>query len=68
MPTEECSFEEIAMDFIGELPHSEGFNASLVIIDQFTKVQHHILAKRTWTLENIVDSYINYIRRLFGLV
>ena len=38
-------FEEIAMDFVGELPESEGFNAILVITDRSTKVQHYIPAK-----------------------
>ena len=36
MPTGECSFEEIAMDFVGEQPESEGFNAILVVTDGFT--------------------------------
>ena len=40
MPTEECPFEAIAMDFIAELPESEAFNAILVVTDWFTKVQH----------------------------
>ena len=33
MPTGERPFEEIAMDFIGELPKSEGFNTILVVTD-----------------------------------
>ena len=36
MPTGERPFEEIAMDFVGELPESEGFNAILVVTDRFT--------------------------------
>ena len=61
MPTGERSFEKIAMDFVGELPESEGFNAILVVIDRFTKVQHYIPAKTTWTVEDIANSYINDI-------
>ena len=38
MPTEERLCEEIVMDFVGELPESEGFNIILVVTDQFTKV------------------------------
>ena len=33
MPTREHPFEEIAMDFVGELPESEGFNAIPVVTD-----------------------------------
>ena len=40
MPTGERPFEEIAMDFVGILPESEGFNAILFVTDRVTKVQH----------------------------
>ena len=40
MPTGERPFEEIAMDFVGEFPEFEGFNAIRVVQDRFTKVQH----------------------------
>ena len=33
MPTGERPFEEMAMDFIKELPESEGFHTILVVID-----------------------------------
>ena len=59
MPTWERPFKKIAMDIVGELPESEGFNAILVITDQCIKVQHYILAKTTWTAEDVTDSYIN---------
>ena len=32
-PTGERPFEEMAMDFVRELPESEGFNAILVVTD-----------------------------------
>ena len=67
MPTGERPFEEIAMDFVGELLESEGFNAILVVTDRFTKVQHYIPAKTTWTAEDVADSYINDIWKLYGL-
>ena len=67
MPTGERPFEEIAMDFVGELSESEGFNAILVVTDRFTKVQHYIPAKTTWTAEDVADSYINHIWKLCGL-
>ena len=45
MPTGERPFEEIAMDFVAELPESEGFYAILVVTDRFTKVQHYLPGK-----------------------
>ena len=38
MPTGERPWEEIAMDFVGELPESDGYNAILVITDHFIKM------------------------------
>ena len=67
MPTGERPFEEIAMDFIGELPESEGFDAILVVTYRFTKVQYYIPAKTTWTAEDVANSYINDIWKLYGL-
>ena len=66
MPIGERPFEEIAMDFVGELLESEGFNAILVVIDRFTKVQHYIPAKTIWTASDVADAYINDIWRLYG--
>jgi len=46
------------MDFIGELPESDGYNAILVIIDHFTKMQYYIPAKTSWTSEDIANAYL----------
>ena len=67
IPIGEHPFEEIGMDFVGELPESEVFNAILVVADWFIKVQYYILAKTSWTAEDIVDSNINYIWNASGL-
>jgi len=42
LPTGEQPFEQIVMNFAGELPKSERFNAILVVTNRFTKVQHYI--------------------------
>ena len=67
MPARERPCKEIAMDFVRELPESEGFNTILVVTDRFTKVQHYIPAKTMWTTEDFADSYINDIWKLCGL-
>ena len=67
MPTGERPFEEIAMDFVGELPESEGFTAILVVTDRFTKVQHYLPAKTSWTAADVAHAYINEIWRLHGV-
>ena len=45
MPTGERLWEEIAIDFVGELPNSDSYNAILVITYYFTKIQQYIRAK-----------------------
>ena len=67
MPTGKHRYKEIAMDFVGELPESDGFNAILVFTDRFPKVQHYIPTKTTWTEEDVAYSYINNIWKLYGL-
>ena len=67
MPTGVLPWQEIAMDFIGELPESEGYNAILVITDRFTKMQIYIPAKTTWTAEDVADAYILYVFRHYGV-
>ena len=67
MPTGTRPFEEIAMDFVGELPESEGYNAILVITDRFTKTQRYIPARTNWTSEDMANAYICHIWKHYGL-
>ena len=67
MPTGAMPFEEIAMDFVEELPDSEGYNAILVVTDQFTKMQLYIPAKTTWTSEDVANAYLCEVWQSFGL-
>ena len=56
------------MVFVEELPELEGFNTILVIMDQFTKAQHYFLAKTTWMAEDVANSFINDIWKLYGVL
>jgi len=67
MPTGERPWEEIAMDFVAEQPESDGYNAILVITDHFTKMQHYIPAKTSWTSEDVANAYLCDVWRLHGL-
>ena len=67
IPTQEHHFEEIAMHFVGEIPESDGVNAILVVTDRFTKLQHYIAAKTTWTGGGVANCSINDIWKLYGL-
>ena len=67
MPTGSQPWQEIAMDFVGELPESEGYNAILVVTDRFTKAQRYIPTKTSWTAAEVADAYIFEIYRHFGM-
>ena len=67
MPTSTKPWEEIALDFVGELPESEGHNAIMVITDRFTKMQHYIPAHTTWTVIDVANAFICSIWHLYGL-
>ena len=55
------------MYFIRDFPKSEAFNAILVVTDRFAKVQNYIVAKTTYTAEDVTYSYINDIGKLYSL-
>ena len=55
------------MDFVGELPESNSYNAILVITDRFTKMQHYIPTKTSQTSEDMANSYLYDIQRLYQL-
>ena len=65
IPTGEGPFKEMAMEFVRELPKSGGYSAIVVIADEFTKVQRYMLVKTTWTAEDVANSSINDIWKLF---
>ena len=68
MPTGEQAFGEIGMDFVDELPESEGFYAILVVRDRFTKAQHYVPPKTTWIAADVENAFINDIWRPHGLL
>ena len=50
------------------MPDSEAFNAIQVVADYCISVQYDILATMIWTAEDIADSYINDIWKLYSLL
>ena len=67
MPTGVQPWEEISMDFVGDLPKSEGFNMILVITNRFMKMQRYIPARNTWSTEDVTNVYITDVWKHYGL-
>jgi hypothetical protein len=64
----EWKWEEIGMDFIVGLPHTQaGYDSIWVIVDHLTKVAHFILVKTTYSGAKLVELYMSRIMCLHGV-
>jgi len=60
-------WQEISIDIIGPLPNSNGMDAIVVIIDQFTKIIHLKAITMNISSEGIAKTYRNDIWKLHGV-
>ena len=63
----EGSWKEISIDIIRPLPKSNGKNAIIVIMDQFTKMIHLKATTTNVSCEEIAKIYQNKIWKLHGV-
>jgi hypothetical protein len=55
------------MDFVSGLPCSHKGNDSIwVIVDRLTKVAHFILMRIAYTMDKLIDLYVDNILHLHG--
>jgi hypothetical protein len=68
MQIPEWKWEEVGMDFIVELPHTQGgFDSIWVIVDRLTKVAHFIPVRTTYSSAKLVELYLERIVSLHGV-
>ena len=67
LPTPEHPWESISMDFITDLPISEGHTAILVVVDRLTKMSHFIPLAQLPTAEQTAESVVRNVFKLHGL-
>src|SRR5712692_6570264 len=61
-------FSRVSLDFITELPNSEGFDAILVVVDHdVTKATVIVPCKTTITADQTAALYLNHVWKCFGL-
>jgi len=65
IPNYPCN--SISIDFITDLPISNGFTCVLVILDRFSKMGHFILLPNVLSAVDTAKSFMNTIFRLHGL-
>jgi RNase H-like domain found in reverse transcriptase/Reverse transcriptase (RNA-dependent DNA polymerase)/Integrase zinc binding domain/Chromo (CHRromatin Organisation MOdifier) domain/Retroviral aspartyl protease len=67
LPVPDRPWGSISMDFIVQLPLSDGFDAVLVVVDRLTKMSHFIPCTTTETAETTSKLIIKEIIRLHGI-
>jgi len=60
-------WSSLSMDFITDLPSSDGFTCIFVVIDRFTKMCHFIPFPKVPSASDTASSFMNNIFRLHGL-
>src|SRR5712692_1981683 len=61
-------FSRVSLDFIMELPNSEGFNTILVVVDHdVTKATIIVPCKTMITVDQTVALYLNHVWKCFRL-
>jgi len=60
-------WKSIAMDFITDLPKSEGYDTILVVIDRLTKMSHFIPCSKDLDVRQFANLFMKEIVRLHGL-
>jgi hypothetical protein len=67
LPIPPAPWKSVSMDFIVELPSSNGFNAIYVAVDRFTKMAHFVPTTTDVTAEGTAKLYLQNVFRLHGL-
>lgn len=55
------------MDFIEQLPKSEGYDTILVVVDRFTKYAHFFPLKHPFTAVGVVQIMLDCVIKLHGV-
>ncbi|KAH0604507.1 uncharacterized protein H6S33_006884 [Morchella sextelata] len=59
MPITEGPWMDISMDFVTDLPESDGYNAILVVVDRLTKMRHLIPTTKEVDSKEVARLYID---------
>lgn len=67
LPIPPRPWHSISMDFIVDLPTTQGKDSILVIVDRFTKMGHFIACSKSITSAQLADLFFYHVIRLHGL-
>jgi hypothetical protein len=67
LPIPDMAWQHVTMDFIEDLPKSNGHDTILVVVDKLTKYAHFIPLSHPFTTRTIVQLFIDNVFKLHGL-
>ena len=67
LPTPDQPWESISMDFITDLPASEGYTTVLVVVDRLTKMSHFIPLTQLPAAEQTAEAVVRNVFKLHGI-
>ena len=62
-----AAWTSISVDFITQLPESQGKTQIMVVLDRFTKMAHFISLEMNATSKDIADTFLKEVWKLHGL-
>lgn len=66
LPIPQRIWEDIAMDFITNLPPSRGYATIFVVVDRLSKFAHFIPLKATFNNKSVADAFISNFVKMHG--
>ena len=67
LPVPQQCWTSVSLDFIVELPKSNGFNCILVVVDRFSKMAHFIPCTTSISASETADLFYRHVFRLHGM-
>lgn len=67
LPIAPRPWDSLSMDFISQLPNSNGFDAILVVVDRFSKMSLFIKTYTTATAEDLAKLFVEFVFSKHGL-
>lgn len=67
LPVPQSAWQHISMDFIEQLPRSNGKDTILVVVDRFTKYAHFVPLRHPFTAQSVAQQFFDTIFKLHGL-
>ncbi|KAH0613238.1 uncharacterized protein H6S33_009618 [Morchella sextelata] len=67
MPIPDGPWTDVSMNFVTDLPESDGYNAILVVVDRLTKMRHLISTTKEADSREVARLYIDNVWKLHAL-